>query len=97
MRYLTELNDWLGRDSQDRQSEFRGIETRIDVLNTRIDGFIHQSQPCQTLRGFHDYLSFISSTFPRCTQCARINRRSSITGRNTGGHYHPPNRDLGGT
>ena len=52
MRYLTELNEWLGRDLQDRQSEFRGIGSRIDMLNTLIDGFIHQtSQLCQTPAG----------------------------------------------
>ncbi len=96
MRYLTELNDWLGRDLQDRQSEFRGIGSRLDMLNTLIDVFIHPSQLCQTLRTLHDYLSFTSSTFPCCTQCARINPGSSITGRNTGRHYHAPNRDLGG-
>lgn len=37
---------------QDRQSEFRGIGGRIDMLNTLIDGFIHQSQLCQTLGHF---------------------------------------------
>jgi hypothetical protein len=65
VRYLTELNEWLGRDLRDRQSEFRGIGSRIDMLNTLIDGFIHQtSQLCQTAAGIHVYSFLLDPTFP---------------------------------
>lgn len=32
MRYLRALNDWLGRDVQDRQSEIRAVAARVDQL-----------------------------------------------------------------
>ncbi|EKM56976.1 uncharacterized protein PHACADRAFT_172686, partial [Phanerochaete carnosa HHB-10118-sp] len=46
MRYLRALNDWLGRDVQDRQSEIRAVAARVDqlrdlllqVLNTQGQG-----------------------------------------------------------
>ena len=32
MRYMNTLNEWLGRDVEDRQAELRGISARIDQL-----------------------------------------------------------------
>jgi hypothetical protein len=32
MRYMTGLNDWLGRDVHDRQEEIRAVTSRIDQL-----------------------------------------------------------------
>ena len=33
MRYMNSLNEWLGRDVEDRQAELRGIAARVDRLN----------------------------------------------------------------
>jgi hypothetical protein len=30
--YMNSLNDWLGHDVEDRQSELRGVSARIDRL-----------------------------------------------------------------
>ena len=66
VRYLTELNEWLGRDQQDRQSEFRGIGSRLDMLHALINGFVHQtSQLYQPLSASYVYSLFFSSTFTR--------------------------------
>ena len=32
MRYMTSLNEWLGRDVTDRQAELRGVSARIEQL-----------------------------------------------------------------
>lgn len=32
MRYMNSLNEWLGHDVEDRQSELRGVSARIDQL-----------------------------------------------------------------
>lgn len=31
-RYMNSLNDWLGHDMEDRQTELRGVSDRIDQL-----------------------------------------------------------------
>ncbi|KAF8062278.1 hypothetical protein FPV67DRAFT_1654875 [Lyophyllum atratum] len=42
MRYMRSLNDWLARDTSDRQDEIRGLNARVDqlrqdILNIRVD------------------------------------------------------------
>lgn len=32
MTYMRGLNEWLGRDVHDRQSELRGVSARVDRL-----------------------------------------------------------------
>lgn len=32
MRYMHGLNEWLGRDVQDRQAELRGVNARLDQV-----------------------------------------------------------------
>lgn len=37
MRYMTNLNDWLDRDVNDRQNEMRGVSARVDHLSNVVD------------------------------------------------------------
>ncbi|KAA1474371.1 hypothetical protein DENSPDRAFT_882747 [Dentipellis sp. KUC8613] len=45
MRYMTALNDWLGRDVGDRQAELRGVTARIDRLRDDLDNLGSALQP----------------------------------------------------
>jgi hypothetical protein len=36
MRYMTSLNEWLGRDVSDRQSELRSVSARVEQLRDEI-------------------------------------------------------------
>jgi len=36
IRYMADLNDWLGRDVNDRQAEIRGVLARIDDLRREL-------------------------------------------------------------
>ena len=36
-RYMNSLNDWLGHDMEDRQTELRGVSDRIDQLRDDLD------------------------------------------------------------
>ncbi|TFY80506.1 hypothetical protein EWM64_g3507 [Hericium alpestre] len=36
MRYMTSLNDWLGRDVDDRQAELRGVLAHVDALRNEL-------------------------------------------------------------
>jgi hypothetical protein len=37
MRYMDSLNDWLGHDVEDRQTEIRGVSDHIDQLRDELN------------------------------------------------------------
>lgn len=37
IRYVGNMNEWLERDVRERQSEVRGVSTRIDQLRSDLD------------------------------------------------------------
>ena len=41
MRYLQALNEWLGRDVQDRQSEIRAVAARVDDLRALLEQLLN--------------------------------------------------------
>ena len=47
MRYMNLLNEWLGRDVEDRQSELSGVSARIDQLRADLDHLGLTRGPCK--------------------------------------------------
>ena len=58
MRYMNSLNEWLGHDVEDRQSELRGVSARIDQLRDDLNRLGLARGPCKLHRL---YLSHIAS------------------------------------
>jgi hypothetical protein len=46
MRYMNSLNEWLGHDVEDRQSELRGVNARLDRLNEDLNRLGLSRGPC---------------------------------------------------
>lgn len=45
MRYMTNLNDWLDRDVNDRQDEMRGVSARVSRLSDDINRLANALRP----------------------------------------------------
>lgn len=46
MRYMGELNGWLGRDVQDRRTELGGVLARVDQLSQELRSLRMQRGMC---------------------------------------------------
>jgi hypothetical protein len=56
MRYMNSLNEWLGHDVEDRQSELRGVSARVDRLAEDLQRVGLSRGPCRLHRPyFHAY------------------------------------------
>ena len=60
MSYMNTLNEWLGRDVEDRQAEFRGIADRVDRLNDDIKR-LGMTRPCKLYRLYVPHIANIHS------------------------------------
>ena len=47
MRYMNSLNEWLGHDVEDRQSELRGVAARLDQLRDDLNRLGLTRGPCK--------------------------------------------------
>jgi hypothetical protein len=60
MRYLRGLNEWLGRDVEDRQAGLRGISFQVDQLRDDLNGLSMNVQALgrsQYQHGYHPSLT----------------------------------------
>jgi hypothetical protein len=58
MRYMNSLNEWLGHDVEDRQSELRGVSARIDQLRDDLNRLGLSRGPCKL---HHLYMSRVAN------------------------------------